>query len=302
MSEGQLIRNRRESAVPKVKPGRPGAHAIDLATRRIMGVTFRNDSRRMMIPGAEGEKIFRPGRGLKTAAAGDAVDGDHGVGRLQKLPRRVSVALDRAPFPRGLRRERARPCRKRARSAPISGRRAPLGCRTGECHSPQVALDQPVIAALNGTCRVDRLAPALACDPILAADTATFALPEVHSVAMADVAGIGLPGRIPCHVAMDLLLIRRWFDVEEALRRGLFREATAPEALRSEACELGRPLQCGPLPLLARFKEIVGEAGDMQLRDALSRVTGRQYASVDRHRTSADRTAGERQCGRDARR
>jgi crotonobetainyl-CoA hydratase len=87
------IRTRREGAVLEVTLDRPKANAIDLITSRIMGETFRefrdDDSLRVAILRAEGEKFFCPGWDLKAAADGDAVDGDYGVGGfggLQELP------------------------------------------------------------------------------------------------------------------------------------------------------------------------------------------------------------------------
>ena len=93
MTDQGPIRTRREGAVLEVTLDRPKANAIDLATSRIMGRTFRafrdDDSLRVAILRAEGEKFFCPGWDLKAAAAGDAVDGDYGVGGfggLQELP------------------------------------------------------------------------------------------------------------------------------------------------------------------------------------------------------------------------
>ncbi|MFN3261504.1 MAG: carnitinyl-CoA dehydratase [Pikeienuella sp.] len=87
------IRTRREGAVLEVTLDRPKANAIDLVTSRIMGETFRDfrddDTLRVAILRAEGEKFFCPGWDLKAAAAGDPVDGDYGVGGfggLQELP------------------------------------------------------------------------------------------------------------------------------------------------------------------------------------------------------------------------
>jgi crotonobetainyl-CoA hydratase len=92
LTEGP-IRTRREGAILEVTLDRPKANAIDLATSRIMGLAFRafrdDDGLRVAILRAEGEKFFCPGWDLKAAAAGDAVDGDYGVGGfggLQELP------------------------------------------------------------------------------------------------------------------------------------------------------------------------------------------------------------------------
>ncbi|MDE3029347.1 MAG: crotonobetainyl-CoA hydratase, partial [Paracoccaceae bacterium] len=87
------IHTRREGAILEVTLDRPKANAIDLITSRIMGRTFRafrdDDSLRVCILRAAGDKFFCPGWDLKAAAGGDAVDGDYGVGGfggLQELP------------------------------------------------------------------------------------------------------------------------------------------------------------------------------------------------------------------------
>src|SRR5690606_25562409 len=75
------IRTRHEGCILEVTLDRPKANAIDLATSRIMGLVFRDfrddESLRVAILRAEGEKFFCPGWDLKAAAAGDAVDGDY---------------------------------------------------------------------------------------------------------------------------------------------------------------------------------------------------------------------------------
>ncbi|WP_238382601.1 carnitinyl-CoA dehydratase [Tabrizicola thermarum] len=91
-TEGPIL-TRREGAILEVTLDRPKANAIDLKTSRIMGLVFRDfrddDSLRVCILRAAGEKFFCPGWDLKAAAEGDAVDGDYGVGGfggLQELP------------------------------------------------------------------------------------------------------------------------------------------------------------------------------------------------------------------------
>ena len=93
MTQDGPIKTRRNGAILEVTLDRPKANAIDLATSRIMGLTFRafrdDDSLRVCILRAAGDKFFCPGWDLKAAAGGDAVDGDYGVGGfggLQELP------------------------------------------------------------------------------------------------------------------------------------------------------------------------------------------------------------------------
>ena len=87
------IKTRREGGILEVTLDRPKANAIDLATSRIMGETFRDfrddPELRVAILRAAGDKFFCPGWDLKAAAGGDAVDGDYGVGGfggIQELP------------------------------------------------------------------------------------------------------------------------------------------------------------------------------------------------------------------------
>ena len=88
-----VVRTRREGAVIEVTLDRPKANAIDLATSRIMGATFkafRDDPElRVAIVTGGGNRFFSAGWDLKAAAGGDAVDGDYGVGGfggMQELP------------------------------------------------------------------------------------------------------------------------------------------------------------------------------------------------------------------------
>ena len=88
-----VVRTRRQGAVFEVTLDRPKANAIDLATSRIMGATFkafRDDPHlRVAIVTGGGDRFFSAGWDLKAAAEGDAVDGDYGVGGfggMQELP------------------------------------------------------------------------------------------------------------------------------------------------------------------------------------------------------------------------
>jgi crotonobetainyl-CoA hydratase len=155
-------------------------------------------------------------------------------------------------------------------------------------------LNKPVICAVNGICCGGGLELALSCDLILAADNASFALPEIRSGTVADAASIKLPKRIPYHVAMDLLLTGRWFDVEEAKQWGLIKEICTPAELQQKTWELAELLASGPPLVYAAIKEVVREAEDMKFQDALNRVSKRQLATVDRLYSSEDQLEGAR--------
>lgn len=79
-----VVKVRQEGAILEVTLDRPKANAIDLATSRLLGETFKsfrdNPALRVAIIATAGDKFFCAGWDLKAAASGDAVDGDYGVG------------------------------------------------------------------------------------------------------------------------------------------------------------------------------------------------------------------------------
>lgn len=226
----------RAGHVLEVVLNRPKANAIDLKTSRAMGEVFRDfrddpDLRVAIVTGA-GDKFFCPGWDLKSAADGDAVDGDYGVGGFGGLQELRD-------------------------------------------------LNKPVIAAVNGICCGGGLELALSADIILAAEHATFALPEIRSGTVADAASVKLPKRIPYHVAMEMLLTGRWLDVSEAAQWGFVNHVYPAADLVTEARRMAALLASGPPLVYAAIKEIVREAEDMKFQDAMNRITKRQFPTVD---------------------
>ena len=155
-------------------------------------------------------------------------------------------------------------------------------------------MNKPIIAAVNGIACGGGLEVAMSADMIIAANHATFALPEIRSGTVADAASIKLPKRIPYHIAMELLLTGRWFDVEEAHRWGLINEIVPGAQLMDRARELARLLASGPPLVYAAIKEIVRDAEDAKFQDALNRITQRQLRSVDVLYDSEDQMEGAR--------
>lgn len=155
-------------------------------------------------------------------------------------------------------------------------------------------MNKPVIVAVNGICCGGGLELALSADIILAADHATFALPEIRSGTIADAASIKLPKRIPYHIAMELLLTGRWFDTTEALNWGLINHAYASANLMDRAWDMARLLASGPPLVYAAIKEVVRDAEDSKFQDTMNRITKRQLASIDRLYSSEDQLEGAR--------
>ena len=155
-------------------------------------------------------------------------------------------------------------------------------------------LNKPVLAAVNGIACGGGLELALSADMIIAADHATFALPEIRSGTVADAASVKLPKRIPYHIAMELLLTGRWFDAAEAHRWGLVNEVVPADQLMDRTWELARLIASGPPLVYAAIKEIVRDAEDSKFQDAMNRITQSKLETVERLYRSEDQLEGAR--------
>ena len=156
------------------------------------------------------------------------------------------------------------------------------------------AMNKPVICAVNGICCGGGLEIALSCDIILAADHATFALPEIKSGTIADAASIKLPKRIPYHIAMEMLFTGRWLEADEAARWGMINHVYKSEDLMTEARKMAELLASGPPLVYAAIKEVVREAEGIKFQDCLNKITQSQFETIDRLYNSEDQLEGAR--------
>ena len=133
---------------------------------------------------------------------------------------------------------------------------------------------------MNGICCGGGLEWALSADIILAAENATFALPEIKSGIIADAATIKLPKRIPYHIAMELLFTGRWIDVHEAHKWGLVNEIVKPESLMDRARELAKHLASGPPLVFAAIKEISRAAENGSFQETLTKMFRKEFQTI----------------------
>ncbi|UCE51451.1 MAG: enoyl-CoA hydratase/isomerase family protein [Desulfobacterales bacterium] len=93
---------------------------------------------------------------------------------------------------------------------------------------------KPFIAAVNGFALGGGFEVALACDIIIAAEHATFGLPEPRVGMMAGALGVHrLPRQIPYHLAMGMILASRRITAQQAMQFGLVNEVVPLEDLMS---------------------------------------------------------------------
>jgi dehydration protein DpgD len=153
------------------------------------------------------------------------------------------------------------------------------------------SLSKPVVARVNGYALGGGFELALACDIIVAADHAIFALPEVRLGLIPGAGGaFRLPRRIPLNAAMGYLLTGRQLAAARALQLGLVNDVVQPEHL--DRCVTGWTddlVRSAPLSVRA-IKECVSTSVDLPLAEAFST----RYAWEDRRRRSRDAVEGPR--------
>jgi enoyl-CoA hydratase/carnithine racemase len=95
---------------------------------------------------------------------------------------------------------------------------------------------KPMIAAVNGFALGGGFEIALACDIIIAADNASFGLPEPRVGLMAGAGGVyRLPRQIPYHLAMGIILSSKRISAAQALEYGIVNEVVPLEDLMPTA-------------------------------------------------------------------
>ena len=124
----------------------------------------------------------------------------------------------------------------------------------------QHPISKPVIAAVNGAAYGGGTELVLAADLAVAADTATFGLPEVRRGLIAAAGGlVRLPAQLPRKVAMHLILTGAPMDAATALRWGLVNEVVPPDRLLETALGLAHRIAANaPLAVQASKRVALG--------------------------------------------
>ena len=130
-------------------------------------------------------------------------------------------------------------------------------------------LDVPVIARVNGHAVGGGFEMVLGCDIIVAADTATFGLPEARVGRLPLDGGMTLLQRqVPFHLAMGVLLTGKRISAAEAHRIGLVNEVVPrPELDAAVTRWVDDILACAPLSVRA-IKQVVRRTAQLSAADA----------------------------------
>jgi len=146
---------------------------------------------------------------------------------------------------------------------------------------------KPVLAAVSGFAMGGGCELALACDIIVAAESARFALPEIK---LAMLPGAGGTQRLPSAIgkakAMDMCLSARTLDAHEADRYGLVSRVVPDAELLTQTLELATRIAGFSLPALMAIKASVNRAWESPLTEGILFERHALYersASADAH-------------------
>ena len=131
---------------------------------------------------------------------------------------------------------------------------------------------KPLIAAVNGPALAGGFEIVLSCDLVVAAEHATFGLPEVKRGLFAAAGGlIRLPKRVPLALATELAITGDSIDAPRALQLGLVNRVVPVDDVVPAALELAsRIAENGPLAIKNTLR-MVRKAGDLTEDDAWPR-------------------------------
>ena len=146
---------------------------------------------------------------------------------------------------------------------------------------------KPVLAAVAGFAMGGGCELALACDIIVAAESARFALPEIKLALLPGAGGTQrLPHAIGKAKAMDMCLSARTLDAAEADRYGLVSRVVPDAELLERTLALAAQIASYSLPALMAIKESVNRVWEGPLTEGIlfeRRALYGRFASADAH-------------------
>jgi enoyl-CoA hydratase/carnithine racemase len=141
---------------------------------------------------------------------------------------------------------------------------------------------KPLIAAVEGPALGGGLELVLACDLVVAADTATFGLPEVRRGLVPTSAGLfRAPNALPLNLARELILVGDPIDAARAHGAGFVNVLVGPGQAQGAAVALAQRICLnGPIAVQACLAAVNGrlaagdEAGWAATRGAMDAIAG----------------------------
>ncbi len=128
------------------------------------------------------------------------------------------------------------------------------------------SLRTPLVAAVSGYCLGGGCELAMACDLIVASETAQFGQPEINLGIMPGAGGTQrLTRAVGKALAMDVILTGRFLSADEALRAGLVARVVAREAWLDEAKRVAQAIAARSPVSVRLAKDAVDQAFESPL-------------------------------------
>ncbi len=132
------------------------------------------------------------------------------------------------------------------------------------------SLPKPVVASIHGVCLGMGHDIALSCDLRIAAKSARLGEPRIlRGMLITTGSTYLLPRTVGLSRAMEMLMLGRFVEAEEALRIGLVHQVVPDEELEAATLKLAGELARGPTKAYGLIKRQVYSEYDMQIEDAL---------------------------------
>lgn len=130
--------------------------------------------------------------------------------------------------------------------------------------------NKPIIAAVSGFALGGGCELALACDMIIASETAVFGQPEINLGILPGGGGTQrLTRAVGKALAMEIMLTDRRLTAEEALRYGMVNRVVATEEYFNEALKLAQKVASKSRITLRLTKEAIDKAYETSLQEGL---------------------------------
>jgi enoyl-CoA hydratase/carnithine racemase len=131
-------------------------------------------------------------------------------------------------------------------------------------------ITKPIIAAINGLAYGGGFELALSCDLMIAAEHATFRLPEPVVGRIPSGGGIHrLVRYLPYHLAMDILFTRKNMTAQEGVQYGFVKKVVPFNELMEEAVNTANLIMEGSPLAIRTIKQMAVEGLQMSLKEAL---------------------------------